>query len=258
MGFHWEWLAIHRTEPNLAARLFEFTGSPARRMVPGLTYDEALKLIDEYMAGGVDSAAVCEYEGWTMVRGSAVLAGKSAVDLAMFLTADVCLAYAESTTWALGMEYGRPDGVLRSRTFLPEGDPTDVGVAQVRDSSGKVIGWNLAPKSLIGPDGTARPAKEAGREKNEGNPVPGEPVDIQISDDTNLLQVLSAIGVPIERVETYFGGSFDYARKTVVPGRGAHDKAFTFYGQGDAPARRPVQKPAPKAEKKGLFRRFRK
>jgi len=94
-----------------------------------------------------------------MVRGSAVLAGKSVVETAQFFGAEVCLAYAESTTWALGLEYGRPDGSQRTRTFVTGGGPTDVGVAQVRDSAGKVVGWNLAPKALIGPDGVARPPK---------------------------------------------------------------------------------------------------
>lgn len=257
LGFHWEWLAIRRTEPNLAARLFEFTGFPAKRVVAGLTFGEALKLIDEYMVGRSDSAAACDFEGWTMVRGSAVLAGKSAAGVAKLFDTDVCHAYAESTTWALGMEYGRPDGTLRRRTFLPAGDPTDVGVAQVRDSTGKVIGWNLAPKALIGPDGRARQPEEAGKEEVEGTPLPAEPVGIRISDDTKLLQVLTAVGVPVERVETHYGGSFDYARKILVPGKGANEKVFTFYGLGDAPAPRPAQGPAPKPERQGLFRRFR-
>lgn len=258
MGFHWEWLSIHRTEPNLAARLFEFTGFPAKRVETGLTFAGALQLIDEYMAGRSDAAAACDFEGWTMVRGSALLAGKSAADVAKLFNTDVCHAYAESTTWALGMEYARPDGTLRKRTFLTAGDPTDVGIAKVRDSTGKVIGWNLAPKALIGPDGRARQPEEAGNEDVEGTPLPAEPVDIKISDDTKLLSVLTAIGVPVERVETHYGGSFDFARKTVVPGKGTHEKVFTFYGLGDAPAPRPTQKPAPKPERSGLFRRFRK
>ena len=256
LGFHWSWLAIHRTEPDFATRFFAFTGFPAKRIVPGLTFEEALKLVDEYMSGTQDAAAGCEFEGWTMLRGSALLAGKSATDAAKFLGADVCLAYAESTTWALGMEYGRPDGLFRKRTFLASENPMDVGIARVRDATGKVVGWNLAPKALIGPNGTSRRPEEAGSEKAQGNPLPGEPGDIVISDDIKLLKVLTAIGVPVERIETRYSGTFDYARGTVVPGLGTRDKAFTFYGIGDAPAPKKQQQPAPKSERRGFFQRF--
>ncbi len=255
MGFHWAWLAIHRTEPDLATRLFGFTGFPPKRVLPGLTFAEALELIEEYMAGMSDAAAGCEFEGWTMLRGSALLAGKSTVDAAKFLDADVCEAYAESTTWALGMHYGRPDGTIRTRDFLAGGDSTEVGIARVRDAKGNVVGWNLAPKALIGPDGAARRPEEAGGEEAQGPPLAGEPAAIVISDDTKLLQVLSALEVPIERVETYYGGTFDYARMAVVPGPGEHDKAFTFYGLGEAPAPRGKQRPPPKPERRGFFRR---
>jgi len=254
LGFHWEWLVIHRTEPNLAIRMFEFTGFPAKRIVPGLTFGEALELLDEYMSDGQDASAGCDFEGWTMVRGSAVLAGKSVVEAAQFFGADVCLAYAESTTWVLGMEYGRPDGSLRTRTFGTGGDPTNVGVAQVRDAAGKVVGWNLTPKAVIGPDGTARPPDQTGQEETQGGPVAGEPTDVVISDDAKLLRVLTAIGVPVERVETHYGGTFDYRRNIEVPGPGARDKAFTFYGLGDAPA--PRKAPAPKRGRPGFFRRL--
>jgi len=236
--------------------LFEFTGLPAKRTVPGLTFAEALELIEDYMSDGQDAAAACEFEGWTMVRGSAVLAGKSVVEAAQFFGADMCLAYAESTTWALGMEYGHSDGRFRTRSFGTGGDPTDVGVAQVRDAAGKIVGWNLAPKTLIGPDGTARSPKQAGQEKTQGNPVPGEPMDVVISDDVRLLRVLTAIGVPVERVETHYGGTFDFRRNVEVPGPGARDKAFTFYGLGDAPAPRREQPAAPKSARPGLFRRL--
>jgi hypothetical protein len=234
--------------------LFEFTGFPAKRVLPGLTFEEAQKLIDEYMSGHQDAAAACDFQGWTMVRGSAILAGKSAADAAKLFRADACLAYAESTTWALGMEYGRPDGALRSRTFNAAGDFKDVGMAQVKDASGKVVGWDLAPKSLIGPDGTARRPDETPHEKTQGDPLAGELVDVVISDDRNLLRVLNSLGVPIERVEDHYGGTFDSVRRTVRPGLGASEKAFTFYGLGDAPA--PRTKPAQSPKSEGRLRRL--
>jgi hypothetical protein len=254
MGFHWEWLAIHQTEASLAIRLFEFTGFPAKRVLPGLTFEEALKLIDEYMSSRQDAAAACDFQGWTMVRGSALLAGKSIADAAKLFGADVCLAYAESTTWALGMEYGRPDGTLRSRTFVAAGDFKDVGVARVKDATGKVVGWDLAPKSLIGPDGTARLPGETQAEKTKGDPLAGELIDVVIADETNLLRVLNSLGVPIEGLEGRYGGTYDQVRKTVRSGPGAGEKVFTFYGLGDAPA--PKQAQPPKSGTGGFLRRL--
>src|SRR3989304_3799103 len=104
-----------------------------------------MNLVERYGSGGQDSAGVCEFDGWTMVRGSAILAGKSAGGGAKIFDADACLAYAESTTWALGLEYGRPDGSVRSRSFVVEGD---VGVAQVQDGRGRIIRADLAPKEI--------------------------------------------------------------------------------------------------------------
>ena len=256
MGFHWEWLAIHRTEPGLAIRLFEFTGFPAKRVLPGLTFEESLKLIHDYMVANQGAAAACDFQGWTMVRGSAILAGKSAADAAKLIGADVCLAYAESTTWALGMEYGRPDGTLRSRTFVAAGDFNDVRVARVKDASGKVVGWDLAPKSLIGPDGAARPPQEAQQEETTGDPLTGELTNVVISDDTKLLRVLDSVGVPIERVEAHFGGTFDSVRRTVRPGLGSGEKAFTFYGLGDAPTPRTKKIQSPQPSTGGFLRRL--
>ena len=256
MGFHWEWLAIHRTEPGLAIRLFESTGFPAKRVLPGLTFEEALKLIEEYMSAGQAAAAACDFQGWTMVRGSAILAGKSASEAAKLFGADVCLAYAESTTWALGMEYGRPDGALRSRTFVAAGDFKDVGVAQVKDATGKVVGWDLAPKSLIGPDGSAKPPGATQQEKTQGDPLAGELVDVVISDDAKLLRVLTSVGVPIERIEEHYSGKYDPVRRTVRLGPGAGEKVFSFYGLGDAPAPRTKQVQAPKSGTGGFLRRL--
>ena len=254
LGFHWEWLAIHRTEPGLAIRLFEFTGFPAKRVLPGLTFEESLKLIHDYMVANQGAAAACDFQGWTMVRGSAILAGKSAADAAKLIGADVCLAYAESTTWALGMEYARPDGAIRSRTFVAAEDFKDVGVAQVKDATGKVVGWDLAPKSLIGPDGSTRRPDETQHEKTEGGPLPGELVGVVISDDMTLLRVLNSLGVPVERVEGHYGGTYDPVRRAVRPGPGAGEKVFSFYGLGDAPA--PRTKPAPPPKSGGRLRRL--
>ena len=42
LRFHWSWLGIHRTEPELAARFLAFTGFPAKRIVPGLNFEGGL------------------------------------------------------------------------------------------------------------------------------------------------------------------------------------------------------------------------
>lgn len=93
-------------------------------------------------------------------------------------------------------------------------DPMDVGVTQVRDASGNVVEWDLAPKALIASNGTARRPYDAGREEAHGQPLEGEPVDAVISDETELLRVLGALGVPIEQVEAHYGSTFDAVRGT--------------------------------------------
>ncbi len=128
--------------------------------------------------------------------------------------------------------------------------------AVLKDASGKVVGWDLAPKSLIGPDGAARRPDQTQHEKTEGNPLAGELTDVVISDDTKLLRVLDSVGVPIDRLEVHYGGTYDSVRRTVRPGLGAGEKAFTFYGLGDAPAPRTKQTQSPKPSTGGFLRRL--
>src|SRR5207249_10555945 len=98
------------------------------------------------------------------------------------------------------MEYGRPDGTLRSRSFVAAGDFKDVGVARVKDASGKVVGWDLAPKSLIGPDGAERRPDEEQQEETKGDPLTGELITVVIADDTKRLRILDSVGVLIDPV----------------------------------------------------------
>jgi hypothetical protein len=155
------------------------------------------------------------------------------------------------------MEYGRPDGSVRARFFEVEGW-RDVGVAQLRDAKGRVVGWDMAPKALIASDKSLRRPDEVGRERTEGAPLEGEPVGIVIADERRLLQVLTALRVPVEQAEAYYAGTFDYAEGIEVPGPGAREKAFTFFGLGEEPAEPVPGKEArsPKADRPGLFRRL--
>ncbi len=261
MGFHWDWFAIHKIEADLTTRLFDFTGFPARKVVPGLTFEQAANLMQRYTTARQDSAAACTFQDWTMIRGSAILASKSAGEVAKLFGAHTCLAYAESTTWALGFEYGLPDGTVRRRSFVVDGWK-DVGVAQVRDPLGrKVLAWDLAPKALIGPDKTLRRPETVGREESEGKALEGEPAGLLVSDEKNLLQVLAALKVPVGQAAERYVGSFDYGKGVALPGLGSAEKAFTFYGLGDEPANEaPLKQPTvqPQQRRSGFFRRFSK
>jgi len=129
-------------------------------------------------------------------------------------------------------------------------------VARVKDASGKVVGWDLAPKSLIGPDGAERRPDEVQQEETKGDPLTGELTNVVISDDTKLLRVLDSVGVPIDRLEVHYGGTYDSVRRIVRPGLGAGEKAFTFYGLGDAPTPRTKKTQSPKPSTGGFLRRL--
>ncbi len=79
-----------------------------------------------------------------------------------------------------------------------------------------------------------------------------------ISDDTKLLRVLTAVGVAVDPLEKHFYGTFDYVRMIEVPGPGAGERAFSFYGMGEAPAPRKHKPAAQKSGQPGLFRRLSK
>jgi hypothetical protein len=126
---------------------------------------------------------------------------------------DVCFASAVSTTWALSMHYARPDGTVRTREFsfdidflkkfveVREGkkitsEESDFGIAQVKDSRGRVLGMDMVPKIMIGPDSTVLKPDQFGKEELNGDPLIGEPPGLVIADDERLLKLLVSIGVP--------------------------------------------------------------
>ena len=92
---------------------------------------------------------------------------------------------------------------------------------------------------------------EEGTEKNEGSPLPGEPLNTVIADDERLLKVLAAIGVPLQALQLHYVGDWDWKQMKEIPGPGRSEKAFTLFLQG------PLRTPSTaKHKEKSLFGRL--
>src|SRR2546426_925281 len=141
-------------------------GFQAREVSSGLTMQEAYEVERQYEWGGVLCSG--EFQEWTWLTGPALFDVADAVKVATTLGADACFAVAESTTWALEMQYARPDGSLRSRSYTitgPRGDPLPIVVVVRKYSQGPLK------------------RDDEGQEEARGTPLPGEPSEIRIADD---------------------------------------------------------------------------
>jgi hypothetical protein len=210
LGFNWGFLAIKKTGPEVAQTVLasigfsadavrEYARADARRLFRQVSNMEKDK------KGMGPSFLVTELDGWTFFESSDVIID---VDLSQFaerLKADVCWASAVSTTWTLSAEYARPDGTKRVKGFYLDIDFLAVGseafgIRHVRDKKGRVVGFDMMPKALIGPHGEIIPPEDLGKEELSGDPLKGEPLSLKVSDDERLIKYLAAIGVPVGAV----------------------------------------------------------
>ena len=141
-------------------------------------------------------------DGWTFIESSRGIfyCDVSKVDSAV--GADVCLAWADSTTWSIGMEYATADGAKRSREFkldaeLITGGRSVIAKRPFKDGNGRTFGYEIVPSILIGKDGQLLPSSMFGKEHAEGAALPGEPTERQITDDESLIALLVSLKVPI-------------------------------------------------------------
>ncbi|HEY7587631.1 MAG TPA: hypothetical protein VIB49_02640 [Thermoplasmata archaeon] len=209
-------------------------------LATGLNFDEVEKTRRACAGPTSDWLAGCSYQGWTFVTGSATFWDDDLVQLAKRLRVDACSAMAESTTWVLEMQYAKPDGDVRRRSFRLRGE-------QDVDEMKFTVVMRTAEQGPMRRD-------DEGEETSEGPPLPGEPQDIVIGDDTRLLKVLSAVGVPLETMQMHYFGDWDWKRMEPIPGPGRGEKAFTLSIEG------PLKDPESRPPREGgvLKRLFRK
>ncbi len=226
MGFHWQWYAIKRTGPGVVDEFLALVNLKPRQTLADRTLEEVDALEREREWGALLGSR--EYEAWTFLTGSALFNAPDVASAARALDADACFATADSTVWALSLDYAKPDGALRSRTFeipVKAGEAPKVTV--------------VIRKASDGP-----PTREhEGKEEMKGSPLPGELLDVPIADDVRLLKVLSSIGVPLAELMTRHIGTFDWPRLELIPGSGVKDRAFTAYVLG--PPREPQRLAVP-------------
>ncbi|MDW5562000.1 MAG: hypothetical protein SA339_02150 [Methanomassiliicoccus sp.] len=210
MGFNWGFLAVKRTGAGVAGTVLASLGfsadathrhmrADARRL-----FQQASELEKERKGMG-RSFLVTELDSWTFFESSSVMMDTDIARLARELNADVCWAYAISTSWSLGAEYARPDGTTRTKGFYLDVDlvasgSDAFGVRQVRDKAGRAVGFEMVPRALIGPRGELIPPERVGKEYLLGPALPGESAELKVCDDESLIRFLVKIGVPIGAV----------------------------------------------------------
>jgi len=238
LGFHWEWFAVKATGPDILDRLIAVRGSTQAKVLTKLSNQGVHEALEKYAEPTSDWLACASFQGWTFVQGSVTFWGDDVVRIAKELDADACVAAAESTTWVLMMEYAKPNGNIRTRSFMLEGSDN-------LDNLKFTVVRRTASQGPLKRD-------DEGKETSEGSPLPGEPLDIVVADDERLLRVLQGIGVPLDAFVKHHIGWFDWKRMVAIDGPGAREPAFTLFIEG--PLRTEAQPPP---SKRGLLSRLR-
>jgi len=221
VGYHWEWFGTRKTKVDLQATLLPLLGFRPTRVVRQSTMKQ---MIDAVARPQPESAAygVCEFRGWTFLYGMGMFWDDDLKRVAKELSADAVSAIADSDTGTQSFQYAKPDGTFRSRRFSPEKvDTKDYDWSSVvkRPEDLEVLKDNPFLEGYF----------DIEKDSVEGEPLPGEPLDIALADDESLLIVLGGLGVPLGPLIDYHVGRVDFEKRKFVPGKGVLDRSLTIY-----------------------------